>query len=565
MSETRKLAAILVADVVGYSRLVGADEDGTLGRLRELRRALIDPTVADHNGRVVKRTGDGAVVGYRSAVDAVRCAIAVQRAMIERNADIPEASRIVFRMGVHVGDVVEETDGDLMGDGLNVAARLEGVCEPGGVCLSGAAYEHVRDRLKESFVEFGEKSLKNIARPVRVYGLDFTAQGHAPDRSAVAPETRPPPHLSIVVLPFVNLGSDPEQEYFVDGVTESLTTDLCRIADAFVIARNTAFTFKGKPLDVKAIGRELNVRYFLEGSVQRGGSRMRINVQLIDAESGHHLWAERFDKPIADLFDMQDEIVAQLANTLRAKLVADIAARAERKPNADSTDFHFQGLAWFNKGYTPENLTKAREYFQRALDADPNNLTALLWMAGVDLTIATNYQGADHAVKFASVEAAVAKVLSLRPDDALAHLLFGLLQIFTRRGAEGIAELEHALALDPNLAAAHAELGMAMLINGRAGETEARVKEALRLSPRDPFAYLWVAYQAGAKLVSSHDDEPVALYRRSIELYRNYPMSHLQLAAALQLLGRPEEARKEAGIALQLNPRFTIRLIRASA
>jgi TolB-like protein/class 3 adenylate cyclase/Tfp pilus assembly protein PilF len=564
MSETRKLAAILVADVVGYSRLVGADEDGTLARLRELRRALIDPAIADHNGRVVKRTGDGALVEYRSAVDAVRCAIAVQRGMLERNADVPEGSRIVFRMGVHVGDVVEESDGDLMGDGVNIAARLEGLCEPGGICLSGSAYEQVRDRLKESFIDIGEKRLKNIARPVHVYALDFTTQRLAPDRCAVL-ETGAPPRLSIVVLPFVNFGADPDQEYFVDGVTESLTTDLSRIRGAFVIARNTAFTFKGKPWNVKTIGRELNVRYVLEGSVQRGGGRMRVNVQLIDAESGHHLWAERFDKPMADLFDMQDEIVARLANTLRAKLADDVAARAERKPNADSTDLLFQGIARFNKGFAPENLAKAREYFQRALDADPNNLTALQCMAGVDLTIATNYQSADRTAKLASVEAAATKLLSMQPDYAEAHLVLGLLQIFTKRGAEGIAELERALALDPNLAPARAELGMAMLINGRVGETEAHVKEALRLSPRDPFAFLWVFYAAAAKLYSGADEEAAALFRRSVELNRNHPMSHLALAAALQLLGRTKEAHKEAEIALELNPKFTIRLLRAEA
>jgi adenylate cyclase len=294
MSETRKLAAILAADVVGYSRLVGTDEDSTLARLRELRSAVIDPTITGHNGRVVKRTGDGALVEYRSAVDAVRCAIAVQREMTKRNVDIPEESRIVFRMGVHVGDVVEEADGDLMGDGVNIAARLEGVCEPGGLCLSGAAYEQVRDRLKESFVDLGEKSLKNIARPVRVYALGSAAESHLLGRleaRTAAPETRTPPRLPIIVLPFANFGCDPEQDYFVDGVTESLTTDLSRIRGAFVIARNTAFTFKGKPFDVKAIGCDLNVRYILEGSVQRAGGRMRINVQLIDAESGHHLWA----------------------------------------------------------------------------------------------------------------------------------------------------------------------------------------------------------------------------------------------------------------------------------
>jgi TolB-like protein/class 3 adenylate cyclase len=411
MSETRKLAAILAADVVGYSRLVGADEDSTLARLRELRSAVIDPTITGHNGRVVKRTGDGALVEYRSAVDAVRCAIAVQREMTKRNVDIPEESRIVFRMGVHVGDVVEEADGDLMGDGVNIAARLEGVCEPGGLCLSGAAYEQVRDRLKESFVDLGEKSLKNIARPVRVYALGSAAESHLPARRTAARETRTPPRLSIVVLPFANFGSDPEQDYFVDGVTESLTTDLSRIRGAFVIARNTAFTFKGKPFDVKAIGCDLNVRYILEGSVQRAGGRMRINVQLIDAESGHHLWAERFDKPMSDLFDMQDEIVARLADQIGAHLAIAEARRAEKSPAPDSMDLYFQGRVWVNKGLSAEYLSRARDLFERAAALDPGNLAAVHGVAQVDALMAAAFLVPDRDARFKAAEQTLINLL----------------------------------------------------------------------------------------------------------------------------------------------------------
>jgi TolB-like protein/class 3 adenylate cyclase len=371
MAETRKIAAILVSDVVGYSRLAGADEDRTLARLRGLRSDLIDPAIAAHHGRIVKRTGDGFISEFRSVVDAVRCAIEVQSGMVERNAGVAPDWRIEFRVGVHLGDVVEEADGDLMGDGVNIAARLEGICEPGAICLSEDAWRQVRDKVKEAFVELGEKALKNIARPVRVYALK-PALGGASHALTVAPvDKRGPPRLSLVVLPFANIGGDPEQEHFVDGVTESLTTDLSRIRNAVVIARNTAFTYKGRPLDVKSIGRELNVRYVLEGSVQRGGNRMRVNVQLIDAETGNHLWAERFDKPLADLFDMQDEIVARLAGALNAQLIAAEARRAEQAPNPDSMDLHFQGLAWLNKGLTPDNVAQARGFFDRALMADP--------------------------------------------------------------------------------------------------------------------------------------------------------------------------------------------------
>ena len=263
-------------------------------------------------------------------VDAVRCAIEVQNGMVERNAGLPPERRIEFRVGIHLGDVVEESDGDLMGDGVNIAARLEGIAEPGGICLSEDAYRQVRDRVKEAFIDLGEKELKNIARPVRVYAIKTGSAGPASAPHASAPDKAGPPRLSIVVLPFANIGGDPEQEYFVDGVTESLTTDLSRISGSFVIGRNTAFTYKGKPIDVKQIGRELNVRYVLEGSVQRAGNRLRVNVQLIDAETGTHLWAERFDKPVADLFDMQDEIVARLANQLDTQLIAAEARRAEQ-------------------------------------------------------------------------------------------------------------------------------------------------------------------------------------------------------------------------------------------
>jgi adenylate cyclase len=307
VGETRKLAAILVSDVVGYSRLAGADEDRILARLRTLRSDLIDPTIAVHHGRVVKRTGDGSIVEFRSVVDAVNCAIEVQRAMVERNTGIALDKRIEFRIGIHLGDVVEESDGDLMGDGVNIAARLQGVAEPGAICLSEDAYRQVKGRLDLAVTDLGPTQLKNIAEPIRAYLLEIRAPAHAKPAPSPTPEKSGPPRLSMVVLPFANIGGGAEQEHFVDGVTESLTTDLSRIRGAVVIGRNTAFTYKGKAVDLRQIGRELNVRYLLEGSVQRGGDRMRVNVQLIDAETGNHLWADRFDKPLADLFDMQNE------------------------------------------------------------------------------------------------------------------------------------------------------------------------------------------------------------------------------------------------------------------
>jgi TolB-like protein len=557
MAETRKIAAILVADVVGYSRLAGADEEGTLARLRALRGELIDPAIAAHHGRIVKRTGDGSIIEFRSVVDAVRCAIEAQHGMVERNAGISPDKRIEFRIGVHLGDVVEEADGDLMGDGVNVAARIEGIAQPGGVCLSEDAWRQVRDKLKEAFVDLGEKALKHIARPMRVYAL--TPSGPATRAPSVAPVgAQEFPRLSLVVLPFANIGGNPEQEHFVDGVTESLTTDLSRIRGAVVIARNTAFAYKGKPLDAKTIGRELNVRYVLEGSVQRSGARMRLNIQLIDAETGNHLWAERFDKPLADLFDMQDEIVARLAGALNAQLVAAEARRAEKSASPDSMDLFFQGLAWFNKGASPDNLRQARNFFERALAADPENVEALIESARADAYAGALLYVTDPAGAFAAAETKLTKALSSVPDHARGHMWLGYSDVFTKRAAQGIAECEHALILDRNLATAHSIVGLGKTFVGRAEETEAHVLEAVRLSPRDTMAYTWMTYAGVAKLHLGNWQQAVAWFRRAIDANRNYPVAHFRLAAALAQFGRIDEAHSAVKAGLALNPTFAI-------
>jgi len=564
MSETRKIAAILVADVVGYSRLAGADEDRTLSRLRGLRSDLVDPAIAAHHGRIVKRTGDGSLIEFRSVVDAVRCAIEVQNGLIERNAGVAPERRIEFRVGIHLGDVVEEADGDLMGDGVNIAARLEGIAKPGAICLSEDAYRQVKGRLDLAVSDLGPTQLKNIIEPIRIYSLEVGQPAQAKPAPAPAPEKSAPPRLSIVVLPFANIGGDPEQEHVVDGVTESLTTDLSRIRGAIVIARNTAFTFKGKPLDVKTIGRELNVRYVLEGSVQRGGNRMRVNVQLIDAEAGSHLWAERFDKPLADLFDMQDEIVARLANTLNAQLVAAEALRAEQAPNPSSMDLYFQGLAWFNRGRTPNNITQARSFFNRALTVDPDNLDALIGSAGADVVGGVSSFVTDPMLAFAAAEAKLTKALTSAPDHARGHMLLGYVEIFTKRAAEGIAECEHALELDRNLASAHASIGVGKIYIGRAEETEVHIGEALRLSPRDTMCYWWMGVAGVAKNHLGGWELAVAWLRRSIEANRNYPLAYFQLTAALAQLGRLDEAHSTVKAGLALDPAFATSRFRAA-
>src|SRR4030088_556358 len=345
----RRLSAIMAADVAGYSRLMHRDEEATHAKLTALLAESVTPAIAEHGGRIVKNTGDGFLAEFPSAVEAVRAALQFQTRIKELTIGELEDRRIAFRVGVNIGDVIVEAH-DIFGDGVNIAARLESIAEPGGVCISSSAYDQVRGKVGVEFANLGEQNLKNIARPVRAYAVAWDGLGPATKDGRPTPTPSSAPRLSIVVLPFANIDGYPEQDYFVDGVTESLTTDLSRISGAFVIARNTAFTFKGTAVDIKNLGRELNVRYVLEGSVQRSGNRLRVNVQLIDADIGNHPWAERFDKPVADLFAMQDEIVSRLANTLNAELIAAEARRAERSPHPDAMDLYFEGWAWLNRG-----------------------------------------------------------------------------------------------------------------------------------------------------------------------------------------------------------------------
>ncbi len=569
MTAARRLAAILAADVAGYSRLMGEDEAGAAKAVRE-RREAATPIVRAFGGHLVKTTGDGALLEFPSVVAAVECAILMQKMMAERNAALPDAKRILYRIGVNLGDVLIEGD-DILGDGVNVAARLEGICQPGGVCVSGSAYEHVQGRVAVDFADLGEQRLKNIVRPVRAYELSpeavaaatIEAPETAADASAESQERRKPPRLSLVVLPFANIGGDPEQDYFADGVTESLTTDLSRISGAFVIGRHTAFTYKGKAFDLKQVGRELNVRYVLEGSVQRGGNCMRVNVQLIEAETGAHLWAERFDKPVADLFEMQDEIVARLANQLRAELVDAEARRAERAPNPDSMDLYFQGWTLIYRGLTPDILEKARIFFERALEFDSCNVDALAGVAMVDLIVGGSLAVDDPRPFMAAAETKFSRALSAAPNNAGAHYGLGFVLCLTGRAQRGIDELERALAIDPNMAIARATMGLAQIFVGRAENTEAHVLEALRLSPRDPSVWLWFQQAGLAKAFLGDFAQGLPWNKKSIEANRNNPWAFFYLAACLAHLGRLDEARQEVKAGLAVNPKFTIARCRA--
>jgi len=463
---------------------------------------------------------------------------------------------MLLRIGINLGDILIEGD-DILGDGVNIAARLEGIAEPGGICISSSAYEHVHGKVSVDFTDLGEQRLKNIGRPIRAYAVGLNANI---DRAVLAPPSAP--HLSIVVLPFANIGGDPEQEYFADGVTESLTTDLSRISGGFVIASNTAFTFKGKRVDVKKLGRDLNVRYVLEGSMQRGGNRLRVNVQLVDAETANHLWAERFDKPVADLFDMQDEIVSRLANTLNAELITAEARRAERSTHPDAMDLVFQGRSWFNKGVTPDHMARARSFFEKAMALDPKNVEAMVGLAQVDATLGAALMTDDWSARFSSAEATLTKALSLAPNHALAHRLLGLVQVSTKRATQGIAQCAHALALDRNLAAAHALIGYAKILLGRGADTEAHINEALRLSPRDTGAFRWFVWGGIAKAQLEANAEAVVWIRRGLDANRNYSRGHFHLAAALARLGELDKARAAVQAGLALDPSFTIRRYR---
>ena len=401
-----------------------------------------------------------------------------------------------------------------------------------------------------------------FAAPIRAAAFKPSSQSATAEPTASAPKKQEPPRWSIVVLPFANLTGDPGQEHFVDGVTESLTTDLSRIGASFVIAR-TALAYKGKPIDAREIGRELNVRYVLEGSVQRGGARMRVNVQLIDAETGNHLWAERFDKPLGDPFDTQDEIVARLANLIRAQVTATEAKRAKRAPNPDAMDFYLQGWALWDKGITAENLAEARRLFERALALNPADVRARVAIVNMDIAGALSFSPDDRVARLLGAETVLKEALRLHPEDAVAHLCLGIVRIHTNRAADGIRECQRAFELNRNLVNAHGHIGYAKIMLGRPEETEAHILEALRLSPVDVHVYLWCMFAGAARIYLGRDQEAAPWLRRSIEVNRSFAYSHFLLAAALARLGRLQEARSEAQAGLTLNPGLTIARFRA--
>jgi TolB-like protein/class 3 adenylate cyclase len=515
MTATRRLAAILAADVAGYSRLMGADEEGTHERLRGHLRDLIEPKIAEHRGRVVKNTGDGFLAEFASVVDAVRYAVEMQRGMADRDVDTAPEKRIEFRVGINLGDVIAEGE-DIFGDGVNVAARLEALAEPGGICVSRVVRDQVRDKLDFAFDNLGEQQVKNIARPVRVYGLRPEAVADPPASSA--PPAGPvlqsagAPRLSIVVLPFANLSNDPDQQFFADGITEDLTTDLSRLADMFVISRNTAFAYRNKPVDTRQIGRELGVRYVLEGSVRRSGNRVRVNAQLIDAETDRHLWAERFDRDTGDLFALQDEVTSRIAVALNLELVTSEAGRTTEHP--DVLDYILRGRAVFNKPSTRDNYAEAISLFERALALDPRSVEAQSRLASALAGRVLDDMTPSRAADIERAEDLVGRTLAQSPNNPHAHYAKGQVLRAQNHLDEAIAEYETLLALNRNFMNAYAHIGRCKLLTGSAEEAILLHEQAIRLSPRDPNIDLWYHRIGEAHLVQSRIDEAILWLER---------------------------------------------------
>ncbi|MFO1058845.1 MAG: adenylate/guanylate cyclase domain-containing protein [Dongiaceae bacterium] len=569
MSETRKIAAILVSDVVGYSRLTGADEDRTLARLRALRSDLIDPTIAVHKGRVVKRTGDGALVEFRSVVDAVRCAIEVQNGMVERNAGLPPERRIEFRIGVHLGDVVEESDGDLMGDGVNIAARLEGIAKPGAICLSEDAYRQVKSRLDLAVTDLGNTELKNIADPIRVYSLQVGVPAQARPAASAEPAAPQKPSTqltlpdkpSIAVLAFQNMSGDPEQEYFADGMVEDIITGLSRIKWLFVIARNSSFVYKGRPVDVRQVGRELGVRYVLEGGVRKAGSRLRITAQLLEAETGAHLWADRYDGALEDVFDLQDRITDSVVGIVEPSLRRTEIERSRRKrpENLDAYDLYLRAVPHMAT-VMPADARIAAGLLEDALRLDPHYAAAhalLAWCHEICFARA----GLGEADRTAGIAHARAVIASGADDaTALAIAAFALTMLSKDR-ATALSAVDRALSLNPSCAIALYFGSYIHAVSGKPATAGALAHRALRLSPFDPFAFMAHSALGAAALQEAQYDAAASHFADAVQASPRFSTLYFFQAASLALAGRQEEAGAIVQRLLELEPGFRVRVV----
>jgi adenylate cyclase len=549
----RRLAAIFAADVAGYSRLVGADEEGTLARLKAHRRELIDPTIAEHQGRIVKTTGDGVLAEFASPVKAVRCAIDVQYGMAERNADVPEAQRIEFRIGINLGDVIVEDDGDIYGDGVNVAARLENIAEPGAVYISRTVRDFVDGTPELVLEELGDRELKNIARPVQVFRI-------APPQAAGAAQAAAPavPHKpSIAVLPFTNMSGDAEQEYFSDGISEDLITDLSKISGLFVIARNSTFAYKGRSVKVQEIGRDLGVRFVLEGSIRKAGNRVRITAQLIDAGSGGHLWAERFDRELNDIFATQDEVVEKIVAALAVNLTQGEARRLRRRGTAsvEAYETWLRARELLSRSKR-EAIAQAKAMYLRAIEIDANFAAP---HAGLSLATISDYVSdwaADPEEALDEAERWARRALELDDQEPVSHMALGNVMLWRRNHDGALAEFGRMIELDPNFAQGHSATGLALMYAGRAAEALEAFAIAKRLDPHAPSIVLHFVAQANFSLGRYEAAAEYLLER--IARTPATDSSRMLLAACYGHLGRAEEARTAWAGLMKVNPDFSL-------
>jgi adenylate cyclase len=553
MTATRRLAATLAADVAGYSRLIGADEGGTLTRLKAIRAELVDPTIAAHSGRLVKTTGDGLLVEFGSVVGALRCATEVQAGLVERNATTPADKRIELRIGINMGDIVVE-DGDIFGDGVNVAARMEALADPGGICVSARVQEDAAGKLDLDFEDMGEQALKNIARPVRVYRI---ASDAVSARARETPALPLPDKPSVAVLPLTNMSVDPEQEFLADGIAEDIITALSRYPSLFVIARNSSFTYKGRAVDVKAVGRELGVRYVLEGSLRKAGNRIRVTAQLVEAETGKHVWAERYDRDLADIFALEDEITEAVTIAVAPAIAEVEQQRAMRRPpdNLDTWAAYQRGLWHFCKMSAADNAI-AQKFFQQAIDCGPTFSGGYKGVAMALLQGTTAFHTRRPPEVQSLSEELARRAVALDAADAEARSCLGW-ALWRRGDSEGaLAEVERALAMAPNLALAHRVRGSVLMCPGRPKDGLRSLERCIRLDPYGPNSAVGLHQVALCFYFSREYEAAVQSARRAISAYPGDPMSPRWLAAALGQLGRPEEAKEALEKAISMAPAF---------
>jgi adenylate cyclase len=553
----RRLAAIIAADVAGYSRLMGEDEEGTLRALKTHRKEMVDPKIIEHRGRIVKTTGDGMLVEFVSVIDAVRCAVEIQRNMVERNTDVPVHRRIQFRVGINVGDIISD-GGDIFGDGVNVAARLEGLAESGGICVSRVVHDQVRDKLSFTFEDLGEQSVKNIARPIgvhRVHISEFAAPTRASvehPHSIIQVADRP----SIAVLPFTNMSGDKEQEYFADGIVEEIITALSHFRWLSVIARNSSFTYKGKNVDVKQVGRELGARYVLEGSVRKSGDRVRITGQMIDGSTGTHLWADRFDGALQDIFDLQDRVTAKVVGEIAPRLEQVEIERAKRKQteNLDAYDYFLRALASLHE-WTRESNVEALRLFYHAIELDPSFASAYGLAAMCFTWRKVNGWITDPIQEVAEAERLGRRAVELGPDDAVALSGGGYALVFVAHDLnDGPSFIERALALNPNLAWALFSSGWTKAFLGDPEGAITQLSHAMQLSPLDPHGFRARGGMAFAHFLAGRYEEAITWAEAALRQRPTYLASIRELAAANALAGRLPDAQKAMVRLRQLDP-----------